>query len=302
MLSLGALGLLAAGAAGYGWSRYGGLSVPESATGTGQRVAAGVAPGREVPGPSPETVDDAVARQRARAVRAAEQVRRYTAGAAGQLSVAVVDQPTGAGFLIGADQVFQTASIVKVDILSALLLHMGGSALGADRRRLATRMITVSDNSAASELFASIGGVSGLRSANDEFGMTETRPRSAWGTTTTTAADQIRLLRTLTTADGPLSQADRDFVLELMSGVVSEQRWGVTAGAGSSRSKVWVKNGWVTIDEHAGRWLVNSIGRIVEEDNDWLVAVLSDHHDTLGQGVEMVERVSLAAFRAWRTG
>ncbi|MFY1694190.1 MULTISPECIES: serine hydrolase [unclassified Solwaraspora] len=291
LLGLGVLGTLAAGAAGYGWYEAGRL--PASANGS--RVAARFG---DAPAPTAPPRPDPVAQQRERAVRAAQQVRRYAADLPGQLSVAVVDQGTGTGFRIGDGLRFQTASIVKVDILAALLLQQG--RLTGAQRRTATRMITVSDNAAASDMFAQVGGVSGLNRANAALGMTETRPTPSWGTTTTTAADQIRLMRALAGDDGPLGSTERELVLELMGDVVAEQRWGVSAGASSAGSRVWVKNGWVTVDEHDGRWLVNSIGRIAEGDRDWLVAILSDRHDTFDAGVAVVEQVARTAFDAWR--
>lgn len=290
MLGLGVLGLFAAAGVGYVWNEAGGL--PASASG-GQRVAGGVqtASGQD---------SGLVAEQRSRAVLAATRVREYADGLGSRLSFAAVDRSTGAGFRIGEDLRFQTASIVKVDILSALLLQQGLVDLTADQRRYAEQMIIRSDNLAATELFADIGGVAGLNRANSAFGLAQTTPTPSWGTTTTTAADQIRLLRAIVAEDGPLRADERDYVLELMDQVVDEQRWGVSAGVGSTEARVWLKNGWFTVEEHSGQWLVNSIGRIVEGERDWLVTILSDHHDTFEQGVAVVEQAARIAFSAWR--
>ncbi|WP_326553811.1 serine hydrolase [Micromonospora sp. NBC_01813] len=295
LFGFGVLGMLAAAGVGYVLHEAGGL--PAAANAARARTTAGDAePTARTPSASP----DPAAEQRERAVLAAEKVREFAAGLPNRLSFAAVDRTTGAGFRIGDGPRFQTASIVKVDILAALLLRGGDSALTTTERRSAERMITVSDNAAATELFAVIGGVSGLNRANDDFGMTETRPTPSWGTTTTTAADQIRLLRTIVAEDGPLRPGDRGLVLELMSQVVDGQRWGVSAGAGSTGAQVWLKNGWDTVDAHSGQWLVNSIGRIVEGDRDWLVAILSDHHDTLDRGIAVVEQAATIAFDTWR--
>lgn len=295
LFGFGVLGMLAAAGVGYVLHEAGGL--PAAANAGRARTTAGEgATTARTPSASP----DPAAEQRERAVLAAEKVREFAAGLPGRLSFAAVDRTTGAGFRTGDGLRFQTASIVKVDILAALLLRRGDSGLTAAERRSAERMITVSDNAAATELFAVIGGVSGLNRANDDFGMTETRPTPSWGTTTTTAADQIRLLRTIVAEDGPLRPGGRGLVLELMSQVVDGQRWGVSAGAGSTGAQVWLKNGWDTVDAHSGQWLVNSIGRIVEGDRDWLVVILSDHHDTLDRGIAVVEQAATIAFDAWR--
>ncbi|WP_148083369.1 serine hydrolase [Micromonospora sp. Llam0] len=294
LLGVGLFGLLTAGGLGYGWRAAAGSPV------TGGRVAAG-GPGTVVAVPTAAVpTPDVVTEQRRRAALAARQVRGYAAGLPGQFSFAVVERGTGTGFRTGDELRFQTASIVKVEILTALLLDRDGTPLTAVQRDRAEAMITASDNAAASELFAAIGGVAGLNRVNTELGLTRTRPRSAWGTTVTTSADQVRLLRGLVDEESPLRPADRGLVLDLMGRVVDGQRWGVPAGAGTTGSRTWVKNGWDTVGDHDGRWLVNSIGRIVEDDHDWLVAVLSDHHDSLDAGIAAVEQAVRIAFDTWR--
>ncbi|WJK35877.1 serine hydrolase [Solwaraspora sp. WMMA2065] len=292
--SLLGLGLLAAGGLGYGWRAAADSPV------AGGRVAAG-GPGTVAAVPtSAVPTPDVVADQRRRAALAARQVRGYAAGLPGQFSFAVVERGTGAGFRTGDELQFQTASIVKVEILTALLLDRDGTPLSAAQRDRVEAMITASDNAAASELFAAIGGVPGLNRVNTALGLTQTRPRSAWGTTVTTSADQVRLLRALVDEESLLRPADRGLVLDLMGRVVVGQRWGVPAGAGTAGSRTWVKNGWDTVGDHDGRWLVNSIGRIVEDDHDWLVAVLSDHHGSLDAGIAAVEQAVRIAFDTWR--
>ncbi|MDQ7908787.1 serine hydrolase [Phytohabitans sp. ZYX-F-186] len=224
-------------------------------------------------------------------------LEKFVKANGGRVSVALYDRATGAGLSVGTRR-FRTASIVKVDILAALLLE--DDTLTSTQRALATDMITVSDNDAASSLFRTVGGVSGLNKANATFGMKETKANSAWGITTTTAADQVRLLRSLTTADGPLSTAAARYLFGLMGQVVDEQRWGVPAAAPTGASGVWVKNGWVQVTADDGLWVVNSIGRIAEEGHDWLLAVLSDHHATQEKGIEIVEQAATTALTSMR--
>ncbi|MFC8301270.1 serine hydrolase [Micromonospora orduensis] len=216
-------------------------------------------------------------------------VRRYD----GHLAVAALDRRGSAAVTVGARR-FETASIVKVNILAALLLRQRppGKALGSATRGLAEAMIESSDNDAASALWQKIEGSRGLAAANRVLGLRETRPNSQWGRTTTTVADQIRLLTALTSPTGPLTPQDRRFVMGLMAKVVPDQRWGVTAARVAGNRGTYVKNGWDTADADGGRWLVNSIGRIVEDRHDWLVAVLSDHHVTREAGVRVVEKTA----------
>ncbi|WP_371128091.1 hypothetical protein [Streptomyces sp. 2131.1] len=60
----------------------------------------------------------------------------------------------------GAEATYATASIVKVDILAALLLRAQdeGRALTADERSRAAAMIEKSDNDSATVLLAAVGG------------------------------------------------------------------------------------------------------------------------------------------------
>jgi hypothetical protein len=83
------------------------------------------------------------------------------------------------------------------------------------------------------------------------------------------------------------------YLFDLMARVAPDQRWGITAAAPSHGSTDYVKNGWVDVDSDDDRWLVNSIGRIVEPGHDWLIALLSDHHLSRQQGIDIVEDVAV---------
>ncbi|MEV4621196.1 serine hydrolase [Asanoa sp. NPDC049573] len=211
----------------------------------------------------------------------------------GHVTVSVRDRETDVALCVGNTR-FQTASIVKVDILAALLLHARQSkqAISNRDRRSARTMITESDNAAATALYRRIGGKSGLIAVNRTLGLKETTPNTSWGMTTTTAADQIRLLTTLADEEGPLDHEDRTYLFGLMGEVEEAQGWGVPAAATSETTGVYVKNGWDTVANDDGLWQVNSIGRLVEPGHDWLVAVLSNHHKTQTAGVRMVEAVA----------
>src|SRR6185503_11972188 len=108
--------------------------------------------------------------------------------------------------------------------------------LSETQKSLATKMITMSDNTAASALYSQLGGATGLTAANKAFGLTSTTPGpgSTWGKAHTTVADQLTLLKVLTAESSPLSTASRAYELGLMSQVTKEQRWGVPAAAQNS--------------------------------------------------------------------
>jgi hypothetical protein len=62
-----------------------------------------------------------------------------------------------------------------------------------------------------------------------------------------------------------------------------------------------VKNGWLASPADRGRWIVNSVGRVVEPGHDWLVAVLSDHNPTEGSGITLVEHLASTALTGLRS-
>src|SRR5689334_6361048 len=78
-----------------------------------------------------------------------KQLSSYLAGRSGQLSVSITDLTTGTSYTYDSGLRTATASIVKVDILAALMLRAqkAGRSLNATEKALAKRMITQSDNS-----------------------------------------------------------------------------------------------------------------------------------------------------------
>lgn len=216
------------------------------------------------------------------------------------VSVAVLDLRSGESAAHG-EAAFDTASIVKVDILAALLLQAqdAGRRLTANERACATKMIENSDNDTATTLWNAIGGKSGLDAANKRFGLTATSGGEGplWGLTQTTATDQLILLRQVFgDGDSKLSEASRAYLQELMRGVEPDQRWGVTAaGDGSGWA---LKNGWLERSS-TSTWDVNSIGRVSVDGTQYLVAVLSEGTAAKEDGIALIEAAVKAAMTAF---
>ncbi|ANP54015.1 serine hydrolase [Streptomyces griseochromogenes] len=212
-----------------------------------------------------------------------------------KVSAAVLDLESGASAAYGEDT-FDTASIVKVDILATLLLRAqdAGRRLTATERAYATKMIENSDNASATALWHAIGRAEGLDAANERFGLSATSGGDGdlWGLTRTTAADQLVLLQQVFGAQSLLSAASRTYVQGLMEGVEADQRWGVSAAAvGSSWA---LKNGWMPRSA-TGLWDVNSIGRVTVDGAGLLVAVLSKGTVSQAEGISLVEAAAKAA-------
>ncbi|MFF1409406.1 serine hydrolase [Streptomyces sp. NPDC058289] len=224
-------------------------------------------------------------------MRVETAVREVLAGAEGNAAVAVLDLSTGESVRVGVERDFVTASIVKVDILAALLLQASdaGRLLTAQEQRWATVMIENSDNAAASALWDAIGGTEGMAKANLRLGLTETTPGHGayWGLTQTTAADQLRLLQAVFGEESALSADARAYLRGLMGSVAPDQNWGISAGLDESES-VYLKNGWLARSE-TGLWVVNSIGRVEVDGRTLLLAVLCDGQASQKAGISLVE-------------
>jgi beta-lactamase class A len=220
----------------------------------------------------------------------------------GHSAVAVRDLVTGASVAVNQNRIFQTASIVKFDILATRLYQVqhAGTALSAGQKRLAFAMITQSDNNAASALYAADRGASGVASANRAFGLIATAPNSAWGRTHTTPADQLRLLSAVMRTNSPLSAANRDYMLSLMSRVEKDQAWGITAAATPDATAVYVKNGWVEMNDYGHMQGDNSIGRIIEPGHDWLIAVMSNYNRSDAAGEALLGQLAQLAVSGLR--
>jgi hypothetical protein len=210
-------------------------------------------------------------------------------------SVSAVDVDSGETLTYG-DGSFDTASIVKVDILAALLhqAQQDGRALTATERGLATAMIERSDNTAATALFNAVGGKAGLDEFNDVIGLGDTVVGSNgnWGLTQTTAADQLKLLEVVFGEDSVLSADSQAYEQGLMSNVVDSQSFGVSAAADDAGDAA-LKVGYLQRSA-TGLWDVTSIGEIEAGGHTYLVAVLSDGDASFDSGVALVDQVAEA--------
>lgn len=214
-------------------------------------------------------------------------------GVSGTASVAAYDLDDGDQLVAGAGS-YETASIVKVDILVCLLVQRSGS-LTAAQKTLAKSMITLSDNAAATSLFRAVGSAAGLNRTNKALGLVETSAGTSgrWGLTRTTAADQIRLLKLVFLHNGILGDASRGYVSSLMSQVSAGQHWGVTAAA-ADPDDAPVKNGWLPRST-TGLWDVTSIGLVDTKDHRVLVVVLVSSARSMSAGVSIIEKAAVAA-------
>ncbi len=209
-------------------------------------------------------------------------------GRQGAIGLAAADTKLGLTCSLNAGGHFYAASVIKVTIISALLLKEGGVGhLTKRQHALAWKMITESDNDAATALWNQTG-----RRARNRFirraGMAHTELNNeAWGLSLITAHDEVTLLKLLTTRGRVLSTPSRRYVLYLMAHVEPGQRWGVTAGA-SAKVTVHVKNGWLPYPSHPVQWNINSIGAFTGTGITYQIAMLTTNNQSEDYGIDTI--------------
>ncbi|MFE5689872.1 serine hydrolase [Streptomyces sp. NPDC056512] len=212
-------------------------------------------------------------------------------------ALALYDRTTATSCTFRASTAFDSASVVKVTILGALLRQAAEEhrLLTSREVDLTTDMITKSDNAATNALWHQIGHT-GIQHFLDLAGMRDTVPgrKGTWGLTQITAGDQVKLLQLLTSDNHVLGERARAYALRLMNRVVPDQRWGTPAGAPGTAT-VHVKNGW--LQRSADGWRVHSVGVFTGSGHDYGMAVLSHGGRTMEDGVTTVERAARAVNR-----
>ena len=247
-----------------------------------------------VPGPTPAGVT-AICTSSAHPYVAAVLSRDIRAALRGRYdTVAVLVDEPGARLQcsLNGSLPFDSASVVKVIILGTLL------RLALDQHRNLTTteaaearaMITRSDNSAASALWAELGHAY-LQHFLNLAGMAQTSlgPDGLWGLTQITAHDELLLLGLLSAPNTVLDNSSRSYELNLMAKVIASQRWGVPAGAPTSVT-VHVKNGWLPYPRRL--WEINSIGIFTATHRTYQIVMLTYRNPSMAYGITTIENAA----------
>jgi beta-lactamase class A len=226
------------------------------------------------------------------AARLDRDIDRALRGRVSTVAVGVDDPGQGLTCWLNSSAHFDSASVVKVTILAALLRKAQDEHRHLTRTEavLAEEMITESDNDAASDLWADVGRAD-LQHFLDLARMTQTHlgPSGYWGLTQITAYDETLLLQLLLNQNPVLDSSSRDYVLDLMARVIPEQRWGVPVGAPTSLT-VHVKNGWLPLATHG--WRIHSIGCFTGRGGGYSIVVLTQDNPTMTYGIDTIEAVA----------
>ncbi len=217
----------------------------------------------------------------------------YLKGREGNVTAALYNVAAGTTSLWRPGVTEQTASIEKVDILATLLqdYQEQNAPVSSSDQATATDMIEQSDNDDATALWNEVGQQSGVNLFNRQIGMSATvlGTQDLWGVTTTTASDQIALLKTVALPGPVLDPASQSYELGLMEHVEASQAWGVSAGVASGVTLA-LKNGWLPLEDDD--WQVNSIGWIDGDGRDYLLAVLTNEDPTEYYGIQTIQGLS----------
>ncbi|WP_333739939.1 serine hydrolase [Streptomyces sp. IBSBF 2806] len=215
----------------------------------------------------------------------------------GTVAVGLYDRTASTTCSLRASTAYDSASVVKATVLSALLWDAQKTrrALTSREKTLATAMITKSDNASTSTLWKQLG-LTKIKGFLTAANMTQTTPgaNNYWGLTQITVTDEQKLLKLLTAKNAVLTDASRAYVNTLMGQVIAAQRWGTPYGRPAGVS--WhVKNGWLS--RATNGWRVHSIGSFKGGGHDYVITVLTHGNSTMDYGIATIQGVAKVIHR-----
>jgi hypothetical protein len=201
--------------------------------------------------------------------------------------------PEGAPVLsIAADEPFVLASVSKLYLLVAYLDRLYQTEQKPSDADMAVLqpMIQSSDNDSATAIWTRIGGEEGLLAFLASKGLPPVQPveEDAWGTLQASPAQVADLLWRLESGT-LLDPESTQLAKVLLSDIVFDQSWGVSAGADQPSTEVFLKNGWYPETEG---WRVNSAGIIQARNKDYVLVIFSYPNASLEEAIVLLESVA----------
>lgn len=213
--------------------------------------------------------------------------------APGRVTAAVYDTRTGCWYHLNRGMRISTASVVKAQVLGAVLLKAQDARrpLSSRERALISPMIRYSDDAATSALYGHVGGTGGMYAYDRRSGIGSTTHDTRFGGTSTTAQDRTIVALGLLHGRGPLGAAAQADAWRYMGDVHPTQQWGITAGLRLGWSAA-LKNGFYP--GTGGRWRVGSTGfvRRTGTNSGYAITVMTTGVSDQGTGMRWVEAVS----------
>ncbi|HEX3957986.1 MAG TPA: serine hydrolase [Trebonia sp.] len=237
------------------------------------------------------------------------QAQAFLAGRRGRVEADVYDLSTGQQRTLGQQVPQAEASVVKLEILEAVLNQRAAQhvVLSLTEQELTPPMIEQSDNEAATTLWGDVGGARGMRAFDHKVGLVHTSPSNClqcpgsswpgWELSTTTPQDQITLLRQLVQPSGGLDRNDQKYALHLLENVTPSQRWGVSGGVPAG-VMVALKNGWLPLGAGNSDWQINSVGWVSGDGRNYLMVVLSTGNPSEQYGIDTLSHLGAMVWSA----
>lgn len=210
-----------------------------------------------------------------------------------RFTAAVHDHRTGCEYHLEPQLELTTASVIKPQILAAVLLQAQdhGRSIAADDSARIELMIRYSHNHPpTSELYAAAGGAAGMEATDARFGLTDTQHSARYGATRSTAEDRTRLVEQLLVGGGPLDDESTTTAWAWMSTVGDAQTWGVSAGLPVGHEFA-LKNGFYPMAGHG--WRLGTTGAVVDPaGGTYALTILTDRNPDEVSGIVLVEAIA----------
>lgn len=210
-----------------------------------------------------------------------------------RFTAAVHDHRTGCEYHLNAGLQITTASVIKAQVLAGVLLAAqdAGRGLSASEAADVELMMHYSHNRPpTSRLYVQVGGVPGMETLDERFGIVDTSHTATYGATRSTAEDRTRLVEQLLIGGGPLDEASVQTAWNWMSGVSPIQSWGVTAGL-PPRYRAALKNAFYPA--RGAGWRLGTTGVVRDPGGGaYAMTIMTDGNADEASGIALVEKVA----------
>lgn len=207
-----------------------------------------------------------------------------------RITASVMDTRTGCTYGLQANLPITTASVMKLEVLGAVLLEAQGEGRTLTERELglAEAMLHLSLNPETAVLWGQVG-FAGMTGFSQSVGADHTTHTAVFGATVSTAADRTKVALAVLAGAGPLDWEAVEQAWTMLAGVHPSQQWGISAGVAEGFSVV-NKNGFYPLT--GSGWRVGSTGFVADPDGGgYAVTIMTDRNPDQAEGVDLVERV-----------
>jgi hypothetical protein len=231
------------------------------------------------------------------------EIAEFLATRQGRATVGVVVRSEHAIYTHNPELAMPMSSVSKLVIMLAVMerAQQRNMPLTEEEQALLRPMITVSDNDSATQFWRDLGGGPAITAFLDRVGLSGIMPNSAedWGSSRASGPAVATLMAQLAWGD-ILTPEHRALALELLSQVVPDQRWGVTAGTPVNPpegSLIGIKDGWYPAPRG---WRVASAGILQPAPSaptasiPYTIAVLTVQQPSLEEAIVTIETVAAA--------